>query len=381
MKHHSHNSDFEFVVPPAEFSKETDKELLQYCLGGVLYMPGTKNVIDKILSGSPPSPSMVMCFEDAIQEEVLEEAEANVLDHLTRLSVALKAGELSVNDLPLIFLRVRNFQQFRDFSARLTPEQAAVLTGFNFPKFYSNNAADYLDELVAINQRLGVKLYGMPILEGPTIAFLETRNGELTLLKEKMAPYRDLILNIRVGGTDFSSLFGVRRDINTSIYNIVVVRDCLSDILNFFGRDEDGYVVSAAVWEYFLAYQQEDLNDLLSSDKHTSLFKRNEIINDAIDGLLREIIMDRVNGFIGKTIIHPSHLRFVNGMQAVTREEYEDAQQVLDTSGGVVKSAKGNKMNEINPHRNWAKRISHRAAAYGVIENEDSYLPLILGGK
>jgi len=381
MKHHRHNPGFEFVVPPVEFTKDTEKELLQYCLGGVLYMPGTKNVIDKILTKNPPSPSMVMCFEDAIQEEDLPAAEANVLDHLSRLSSAQREGELSINDLPLIFLRVRSLQQFKDFSVRLTADQAAALTGFNFPKFCSDNAADYLDVLVSLNDRLGVNLYGMPILEGSSIAFLETRNDELGKLKEKMDPYRDLILNIRVGGTDFSSLFGVRRDINTSIYNIVVVRDCLSDILNFFGRDIDGYAISAAVWEYFLAYKQEDLNDLLSEDTHSSLFKRNEIINDAVDGLLREIIMDRANGFIGKTIIHPSHLCFVNGMQAVTREEYEDAQQVLNTTGGVVKSAKANKMNEINPHRSWAKRISHRAAAYGVIENEDSYLPLILGGK
>lgn len=381
MKHHSHNSEFEFIVPPMEFTKETEKELLQYCLGGVLYMPGTQNIIDKILDKNPPAPSMVMCFEDAIQEEALEEAEANVLDHLSRLARALDAGELLVEQLPLIFLRVRNVDQFRRFSSRLSSNTASVLTGFNFPKFYSNNAAEYLEELVSINDRLDAKLYGMPILEGPTIAFLETRNRELAELKEKMAPYRDLILNIRVGATDFSSLFGVRRDINTSIYNIVVVRDCLSDILNFFNRDEDGYAVSAPVWEYFLAYKQEDLSDLLTGDEYHSLFKRNEIVNDAVDGLLREIIMDRANGFVGKTIIHPSHLRFVNGMQAVTREEYEDAQQVLNTSGGVIKSAKANKMNEINPHRSWAKRIDQRAAAYGVIEDEDSYLPLILGGK
>jgi len=381
MKHHSHNPKFEFVVPPMEFTKETEKELLQYCLGGVLYMPGTKNIIDKILSGNSPSPALVMCFEDAIQEEDLGAAETNVLSHLDRLSAALKNGEIALEDVPLIFLRVRNVDQFKSFSARLTSDMASVLTGFNFPKFYSDNAADYLEELVSVNNHLGTKLYGMPILEGHTIAFLETRNRELVDLKDKMAPYRDLILNIRVGGTDFSSLFGVRRDINTSIYNIVVVRDCLSDILNFFNRDEDGYAISAAVWEYFLAYKQEDLNDLLKRGEHHSLFKRNAIINDAVDGLLREIIMDRANGFIGKTIIHPSHLRFVNGMQAVTREEYEDAQQVLSTSGGVVKSAKANKMNEINPHRSWAKRVSRRAAAYGVIENEDSYLPLILGGN
>ena len=343
-------------------------------------MPGTKDIIDKILSGNAPSPSIVMCFEDAIQEADLPEAEANVLSHLDRLSVAKENGEISLKDIPLIFLRVRNIDQFKHFATRLSPKTAAMLTGFNFPKFYSNNASQYLSELVAINSRLGVNLYCMPILEGAAIAYQETRINELSILKEKVDAYQHLILNIRVGGTDFSSLFGLRRDINTSIYNIIVVRDCMSDILNFFAREQDGYTVSAPVWEYFLAYQWENINQLLAEHKHHSLMKRNEIINDAVDGLLREVIMDRANGFVGKTIIHPSHLRFVNGMAAVTREEYEDALQILNTSGGVVKSARANKMNEINPHRSWAKRVAKRAAAYGVIEGDESYLPLILGG-
>jgi len=53
--------------------------------------------------------------------------------------------------------------------------------------------------------------------------------------------------------------------------------------------------------------------------------------------------------------------------------------QILNTSGGVVKSHNANKMNEINPHRSWAKKITNRAKAYSVIENEASYLKLILG--
>ena len=91
------------------------------------------------------------------------------------------------------------------------------------------------------------------------------------------------------------------------------------------------------------------------------------------------MVLDKANGFVGKTIIHPSHIKFVNGMQAVTREEYEDAAQILDTTGGVVKSGKANKMNEINPHRNWANRVVNRARAYGVVEDETHYLKLILG--
>jgi citrate lyase beta subunit len=106
---------------------------------------------------------------------------------------------------------------------------------------------------------------------------------------------------------------------------------------------------------------------------------RNPILNEAIDGLLREVILDKANGFVGKTIIHPSHARFVNAMQAITEEEYNDALQIIDNSGGVIKSAAANKMNEMNPHRSWAKKIIMCAEVYGVVENDISYLKLITG--
>ncbi len=77
---------------------------------------------------------------------------------------------------------------------------------------------------------------------------------------------------------------------------------------------------------------------------------------------------------MGKTCIHPSHLNFINGMLAVTKDEYDDAYQIMHTSGGVVKGTKG--MNEIGPHKNWAEKIMMRATAYGVIENDASYLKL-----
>jgi citrate lyase beta subunit len=111
-------------------------------------------------------------------------------------------------------------------------------------------------------------------------------------------------------------------------------------------------------------------------DLNRALRTNTSILNDAIDGLLREVALDKANGFTGKTVIHPSHLRYVNAMQAVTREEYEDACQILDTSGGVVKSTKSNKMNEINPHRSWAKRVSAMANVYGVVEDERKVLDL-----
>ena len=380
MKHHRYNPTFSFVKEPTEFNKYTDRSTLQYCLGATLYMPGTKEVVEKILNKKLPElTSMVMCFEDAIMEEEVITAENNVIKHLSIIAEAVKKEDISLDDIPLTFLRVRTTEQFRSFAKRLNPKLANALSGFVFPKFYSYNANEYLQILEDLNKSLGVKLYGMPILEGHTIAMVETRLNELNQLRAILKPYKDLILNVRVGGTDFSSLFGVRRGINFSIYDILTVRDCIADILNFFGRVEEDYVVSAPVWEYFLAHKKDDLRHLLEEDIHRSLLTRNPILNDAIDGLLREVMLDKANGFVGKTIIHPSHARFVNALQAVTREEYEDSLQILEKVGGVVKSSKANKMNERNPHKSWAQTVVSRAKAYGVIENETSYLKLFAG--
>ena len=175
-----------------------------------------------------------------------------------------------------------------------------------------------------------------------------------------------------------SSLFGVRRGINSTVFDIMTVRDALSDVLNAFNRYND-YCVSAAVWEYFRAYKDDDIDDVIKRNFHNALIKGQDIVNPAIDGLLKEVLLDRANGFVGKTIIHPTHAKFVNAMFTVVEEEYNDAIQILNTSGGVIKSEGGGKMNEIGPHHRWAEKIVRRANVYGVVKNEDSVLNLVLG--
>ena len=378
MRFHAYNSGFAYVKAPGEFNKYTDRDTLQYCLGATLYMPGTKDIKEKVVNHKLDVTSFVMCCEDAIKEEDLPAAEQNILDHMDYFADLIEAGKLTYDDIPLIFVRVRNPEHFKSFAARITQKQASVLTGFNFPKFNSENALGVLRTLVEVNSRLGVVLYGMPILEGPEVAFRELRNKELLLLRNILEPYKDLILNVRVGGTDMSSLFGVRRGINSTVYDIMPVRDALSDIINFFNRYCD-YCVSAAVWEYFRAYKDDDIDDVIKRNFHSALIKGQDIVNPAIDGLLKEVMIDRANGFVGKTIIHPTHAKFVNAMFTVVEEEYNDAVQILNTSGGVIKSEGGGKMNEIGPHHRWAEKIVKRADVYGVVKNEDSVLSLVLG--
>ena len=178
-----------------------------------------------------------------------------------------------------------------------------------------------------------------------------------------------------MGATDFSSCFGARRDVEYTIYDIMTVSDILLDILNVFTRRGD-YVVSGPVWEYFKVKKSMRFQELPKINIQESLMRREPLVSAEVDGLMRELVLDKANGFIGKTIIHPSHINYVNGFLAVTKEEYEDALQVLNTSGGVIKSGTANKMNEIGPHRLWAERLVARATAYGVIENKQSYLHL-----
>ena len=376
MRHHLYNPDFKFVVEPESFNKYTDRELLQYCLGATMYMPGTKDFAPKILSNAMPGlTTIVLCFEDACPEDRVPEAEENVHRLLDTVTSAVDDGTLDPDRVPLIFVRVRNTEQFRHFGEALTKHQARSLCGINFPKFTAENGNTYYSYLRELNVRLDEVLYGMPIIEDPEVAYKESRIEELMRIKRILDKYHDLVLQVRVGGTDFSSVFGVRRGVDYSIYDIMTVRECLSDIVNVCGRNCD-YVISGPVWEYFRAPKEMMFEELPKHGIEDYLMKRLPIVNNEIDGLLREVILDKANGFVGRTVIHPTHVKFVNTMMAVTKEEYDDASMILGTGGGVVKGSGGNKMNEIKPHTNWARKIMNRARAFGVIENEGAYVKL-----
>lgn len=380
MKHLQGAKGFEFIREPESFNKYTDKEFLQYCPGATMYMPAIKDFTEKILNRDMADlTTIVMCFEDACPEDRVPEAEENVIGMLDRLHQAVENGEIDYDDIPLIFCRVRSIDQFIHFSSMLNADRVKMLAGFNFPKFNSKNGAEYLLQLKLLNDTYGEILYGMPILEDERVAFKESRMDELRAIRSICNRYKDLILQIRVGATDFSSCFGVRRGVDYSIYDILPVREILSDILNVFARGNT-YVVSGPVWEYFRASKRMMFEELPRMDVEDMLWRRNHIFNDEVDGLIREVILDKANGFVGRTVIHPTHVRFVNALQAVTEEAYNDALQILAADDGVVKSESNNKMNEIRPHTKWAEKIVMRGRAYGVIRNEKSYIDLFKAG-
>ena len=374
---HIENKETLFYKLPMEFNRFSRKGILEYALGATLYMPSTKNIAEKILNKSLTSlTSLVMCFEDSIDESELKEAEHNVIFTIKTIKKAIIENSLTITDVPLIFLRVRNNKQFIDFTKNLDVSDYEIITGFIFPKFDDTNAENYLKHLSSINDSLnGFCIYGMPIFETEKILFAETRKEALNNLKTIMLPFKKYILNIRVGGTDFSSKFSLRRPNFLTLYDIKTVSDCLGDILNFFMRYDNEYTISAPVYEY---YVKDNSSISFDNEKNIiSLFFRDET-NTIYNTMIKEILLDRHNGFFGKTVIHPEQIKYFLAFQPVTKEEYDDA-LLLNSSvkTGILKSSGKNKMNEVSPHKNWAAKIIKRAEIFGVIYDRKSYEKLL----
>lgn len=385
MKHYAHLTEVQkeklFYIQPSEFDKNTPMGELGYALGATLYIPATHDKLFEYLMTKKyiSLSSLVICLEDAIGDNQVKEAETKLLNTAHKLTQALENKEITETELPLLFVRTRSTDQLQ----RLTQskELLGLLTGFSLPKFNSLDGMSQLSIIRQANQKFNLHLYAMPILETKEIMHLTSSLKELQELEHICMENKDLILNVRIGATDFTSLFGIRRSIDATIYDIAVIRDCIGRIINMFGQvDTHSFVISGPVWEFFSnnsrVLKPELREAIFANTQHPEL--RQQMLDKAEDGLIKEIVLDKVNGLSGKTIIHPTHITFVNALQVVTREEYEDALQILGNSAdvGVYKSLSANKMNEVKPHTNWALKIMKRATIYGVLNEKVKYTSL-----
>ena len=378
-----------FYKEPESFTKYTDKETLSYTLGATLYMPANKESIakDVIESKFGELTSMVIDLEDAVGDNQLQEAENQLLNHIQTIYAALEEQKMMVEDLPLIFIRVRDPAQMRRITVQFGEFQR-VLTGYVFPKFSYQTGKEFL-EILDENNKNDIVLYGMPILESSDIIYKESRMETLLEIKSLLDSWRRYILNVRVGATDFCGLFGIRRKVDTTIYDVSLIRDCLTDIINIFSRQENGYVISGPVWEFFskdprILKPKLRVSPFQNRYGRTGIQKRTEMINEYMDGLINEVLLDKLNGIVGKTIIHPTHITPVHSLYTVTHEEYIDALSIIENSEGqvgVLKSKYENKMNEMKPHFYWAKKILLQAKAFGVYNEGQDFTSLIMENR
>jgi citrate lyase beta subunit len=367
-----------FHREPREFTTESPSATLAVALGATLYSPATRPRLahDVLKQAGRGVMSMVLCLEDAIDDREVEAAEENLVQQFAELGRCLTDG-----DPPLLFVRVRTPGQITDLVRRLG-DDTRLLSGFVLPKFTEETGVPFLEALTAAEASCGRRLFAMPVLESPCLLHLETRAETLYGIARTVDKYRDRVLALRLGVTDFCSAYGLRRSPDMTAYDVRIVASVIADVVNVLGRaDGTGFTVTGPVWEYF-KHHERMFKPLLRQSPFVpeAVDLRNSLIEHDMDGLLREIELDRTNGLQGKTCIHPSHVAPVHALSVVSHEEYTDAADILHEDrrgGGVLRSAYTNKMNEVKPHRAWAERTLRRAEVFGVAREDIGFVELL----
>jgi citrate lyase beta subunit len=368
-----------FVRPPEPFAVDAEPERVGVGLGATLYCPATRPnlAVDIARRAARGVVSVVVCLEDSVPDAELAEAERNAVDQLRQLST-------SGAPAPMLFVRVRSLEQIPMLVSALG-EHADVLTGFVVPKFTEETGTAYFEEVVAASDKVGRRLLVMPVLESTEISYIETRISSLTTARRIIDKYRDHVPAVRIGATDLSGAYGLRRARELTVWDVRVVADAISAVVNVFARAADGgYVVAGPVWEYYSATERMFKPQLRETPfvAHEERALRTRLIAADLDGLIREVALDRANGLTGKTVIHPSHVAAVHALYVVANEEYADACDILATNaaGGASASSFGNKMNESKPHTAWARRTLLRAETFGVAREGISFVDLLGAG-
>ncbi|MGI5140354.1 MULTISPECIES: HpcH/HpaI aldolase/citrate lyase family protein [unclassified Streptomyces] len=385
MRHFGHIAPEErqrlFHREPAVFTADSPARVLAAALGATLYSPATRPQLgdDVVKQARRGVVSMVLCLEDSIDDADVVDAEENLVRQLTALASS------SDVELPLLFIRVRLPEQIPDLVARLGPA-VRLLSGFVLPKFTEERGVAFMEALTRAEAASGRRLFAMPVLESPSLLYLETRRETLAGIFRTVDKYRDRVLALRLGVTDFCSSYGLRRAPDMTAYDVQIVASVIADVVNVLGRaDGTGFTVTGPVWEYFRVQERMFKPQLRRSPFLEGEVEelRETLIERDLDGLLREISLDRANGLLGKTCIHPSHVMPVHALSVVSHEEFSDAQDILRPErlgGGVLRSAYTNKMNEVKPHRAWAERTLQRAEVFGVADEEIGFVDLLAAG-
>ncbi|MEE1056803.1 MAG: HpcH/HpaI aldolase/citrate lyase family protein [Acutalibacteraceae bacterium] len=314
--------------------------ILYYSVGALLYCPANNaGIADSIIQEKFGNKfSLALCLEDTVNDNCVEQAENILVSSLYKIYSERCKKKFY---LPKIFVRVRYAQQIFTLTEKLG-SVSEIISGFILPKFSLENSKKYIDAVTSVNNLRKKPFYIMPIFESPSIINLKDRENILYTLKERLDTVEDIVLNIRVGGNDLCHMFGFRRSNNQSIHNIKPVANIFSDIITVYGMD---YVVSGPVWEYYNGDGWET-------------------------GLKNELTDDILNGFVGKTVIHPNQIEVVNSAYKVSSKDLDDAYSILNwkkDSQKLVSGSIGNeRMNEYKTHSNWALKTIMISEVFGV---------------
>ena len=288
-----------------------------YALGATLYMPIVHHRVPSYLRGEVdfPSPSVVLCLEDALAED-------DVARGIAVLKSLLKSGPVTSNTR--VFVRPRSLEmalQLAEFSG------IENIEGFVAPKIVPETASAWMELATAADLQV------MPTVE--SAQFFDP--GRITALREALDDHdKRRIAAIRLGGNDLLAAMALRRQERITSWEgpLGWILSMASSMLI-----SAGYPVAAPVFD---------------------------IIAD-IETLKRESAQDVAAGFVSKTAIHPVQVSHILASFRVSEAEVEQAKAILDDHARAVFQI-GGAMCEPSTQRAWAKRVLARFEIFGLIE-------------
>ena len=372
-----HLSDCElnkiFYKKPEAFDNTTKKNQLRYALGATLYLPATKYIAPYLLEKRYSHlTSFVMCFENLIEERNINIAEKTLLNTLRTLKMAENENRINKDELPLFFIHVRDPLQFERLYEILIKEKDIIsyISGFFLPKFNSNNADAYLSTVKKI-RLISEYIYALPIIESKEIISLASRISELITLEKTIFEYRDMILGIRIGGSYINSVLGVNSLEAMSIYDVGITASIIYDIINsFINLSYEDIAIYSSSWD-------KKITSFQTVSKSSNAFDQNKVIynhafthDPSLDGFIREILLDKLNGCVGKTVVYPNQISIVNALYSVERKDYELALSINSSNEPSL-----NYGEQIN-NKIWSNKILSLSKIYGVLNENYSAVDL-----
>ena len=325
---------------------------------------------------------MVLCLEDSIDDAEVAEAEENLVRQFADLDARAGPGAAAA-----VHPGPRRPSRSPTWCGGSAPA-VRLLSGFVLPKFTEERGVPFLEALAGAEAASGRRLFAMPVLESPELLHLRDAGSEtLEGIARTVDKYRDRVLALRLGVTDFCSAYGLRRAPDMTAYDVQIVASVIADVVNVLGPGR----------RHRLHRHRAGVGVLPRPGAHVQAAAAPQplpggpgrgaapaLIEHDMDGLLREIELDRANGLLGKTCIHPSHVaaraRAVGGQPRGVQRRRRTSCGPERGGGGVLRSAYTNKMNEVKPHRAWAERTLLRAEVFGVAREDVGFVELLAAG-
>ena len=291
------------------------KALTSIQLGASLFIPAAFNSLNAVVNEAkyPELKSLVIDFEDGLNERDLELAEKNLQTTLSNFT----------SSAAFIFIRPRDTKHLKKL---LKFDGIEKITGFVLAKFSLLNAAEYL-ELLSQTQH-----YIMPSIEGGELF----EQSKLLKLREILLANKQKVLLVRFGLEDMLKALRLQRNCEDSIFDFSATSYVLGGFIAAF--KSVGFDISGGVYPCF----------------------KDE------DGFIRDVKRDLKEGLTSKTIIHPSQIKLTNRLYRVSQKELSEAEEIV-LSENVVFAQEG-KMAEKTTMITRATEILLRAKVYGVSE-------------